>query len=451
MSGRYPKSSRVRKSPSGRGKSQTRRGGPRRKVRQIERQALTQSREVQLPLNVAALVELSREALLSFAVEMGLKVAQCRLEDEVKERCGERHERQPNRQETRFGHQRGFITIAGQKVSLAKPRVRSTRGGGEVDLERYRLLQSPAALPQAALAHLVNGVSTRRYEQVVQLARQGFGVKRSSVSRGFVRASAAEVERLAERRFDDERFAVIFIDAQPYAGEMMVVALGITTSGEKRLLGLRQGATENATVVTSLLEELRERGVPTDVPTLFVLDGAKALRAAVIRVWGKFAVIQRCQVHKLRNVKAHLVDEHHEELRQRLNAAYHETNATQALALLRATVTWLRRISPAAAASLEEGLEETLTVVRLGVPELLRKTLATTNPIESAFSVAESVTRRVKRWRDGDMRERWCVAGLVDAESRFNRVKGHKHLPQFLTTLDRLVAAPTLDAKHTQA
>jgi len=451
MSGRYPKSSRVRKSPSGRGKSQTRRGGPRRKVRQIERQALTQSREVQLPLNVAALVELSREALLSFAVEMGLKVAQCRLEDEVKERCGERHERQPNRQETRFGHQRGFITIAGQKVSLAKPRVRSTRGGGEVDLERYRLLQSPAALPQAALAHLVNGVSTRRYEQVVQLARQGFGVKRSSVSRGFVRASAAEVERLAERRFDDERFAVIFIDAQPYAGEMMVVALGITTSSEKRLLGLRQGATENATVVTSLLEELRERGVPTDVPTLFVLDGAKALRAAVIRVSGKFAVIQRCQVHKLRNVKAHLVDEHHAELRQRLNAAYHETNATQALALLRATVTWLRRISPAAAASLEEGLEETLTVVRLGVLELLRKTLATTNPIESAFSVAESVTRRVKRWRDGDMRERWCVAGLVDAESRFNRVKGHKHLPQFLTTLDRLVAAPTLDAKHTQA
>ena len=188
MSGRYPKSSRVRKSPSVRGK-------PRRKVRQIERQALAQSREVQLPLNVAALVELTREALSSFAVEMGLKVAQCLLEDEVKERCGERHERQPNRQETRFGHQRGFITIAGQKVSLAKPRVRSTRGGGEVDLERYRLLQSPAALPQAALAHLVNGVSTRRYEQVVQLARQGFGVKRSSVSRGFVRASAAEVER----------------------------------------------------------------------------------------------------------------------------------------------------------------------------------------------------------------------------------------------------------------
>jgi len=437
MSRRYLKSSRVRK--------------PGHRTRKIEQQAHAQAREVQLPLDVEALVDLTREALSSFAVEMGLKVAQCLLEDEVTQRCGERHERQPGRQETRFGHQPGYITIAGQKVSLAKPRVRSTSGRGEADLERYRLLQSPDAMPQAALDHLVNGVSTRRYEQVVQLARAGFGVKKSSVSRGFVRASAAEVERLAERRFDDARFAVIFIDAQPYAEEMMVAALGITTSGEKRLLGLRQGATENATVVTSLLEELRERGVRTDVPTLFVLDGAKALRAAVIRVWGKFAVIQRCQVHKRRNVEAHLPDKHHEELRQRLNAAYHETNATQALALLRATVTWLRRISPVAATSLEEGLEETLTVVRLGVPELLRKTLSTTNPIESAFSVAESVTRRVKRWRDGNMRERWCVAGLVDAESRFNRVKGHKHLPQLLTALDRLVAAPTLDAKRKHA
>lgn len=437
MSGSYPKSSRIRK-PSGR-------------MRKIKRQALAAAREVQLPLDVEALLELTREALSSFAVEMGLKVAQCLLEDEVTQLCGQRHERQPGRQETRFGHQPGFITIAGQKVSVDKPRVRYTDGRGEAGLQRYALLQAPDAMPQAALDHLVNGVSTRRYEQVVQLARAGFGVKRSSVSRGFVRASAEEVKKLAERRFEDQRFAVIFIDAEAYAGQMMVVALGITTAGEKRLLGLRQGATENAAVVTSLLEELRERGVRTDVPTLFVLDGAKALHGAVIRVWGKFAVIQRCQVHKRRNVEAHLPEKHHDELRQRLNAAYHETNATQALALLRATVAWLRRISPAAAASLEEGLEETLTVVRLGVPELLRKTLATTNPIESAFSLAESVTRRVKRWRDGDMRERWCVAGLIDAESRFNRVKGHKHLPQLLAVLDRLVATPTLDAKRKRA
>ncbi len=183
-------------------------------------------------------------------------------------------------------------------------------------------------------------------------------MKKASVSRGFVRASAAEVERLAQRRFDDERFTVIFLDAQPYAGEMMVVALGITTAGEKRLLGLRQGATENATVVTSLLEELRDRGVRTDVPTLFVLDGAKALVAAVVRVWGKFAVVQRCQVHKRRNIEAHLLDKLHDELRQRLNTAYHEKSLTQARTLLGATVKWLRQISPAAAAASKKDLKK---------------------------------------------------------------------------------------------
>lgn len=443
MSRKYPKTSRVRKSSKGR----RGRGRPRR----IEQQALARGREVQLPLDVESLLEMTREALSRFAVEMGLKVAQCLLADEVTQRCGQRHERVASRQATRFGHQPGFITIAGQKVSIDKPRVRYTDGRGEAELERYQLLQSPEALPQAALDHLVNGVSTRRYERVVQLASAGFGVKRSSVSRSFVRATAAQVAQLAERRFDDERFAVIFIDAQPYAGEMMVVALGITTFGTKRLLGLRQGATENATVVTSLLEELRERGVRTDRPTLFVLDGAKALHAAVLRVWGKFAVVQRCQVHKRRNVAAHLPEKHHDELYARLHAAYQEMNATQARARLVATVKWLRTISPAAAASLEEGLDETLTVARLGVPELLRKTLATTNPIESAFSVAESVTRRVKRWRDGDMRERWCVAGLLDAERRFNRIKGHKHMPQLLAALDRLTQSTSLDAKRKHA
>lgn len=153
----------------------------------------------------------------------------------------------PGRSQTRFGHQRGFITIAGQKVSVDKPRVRYTDDRGEAELERYALLQSPEAMPQAALAHLVNGVSAQRYEQVVHLARKGFGIQKSSVSCGFVRASAQEVQRLAERRFDDQRFAVIFIDAQPYAGEMMVVAMGITTGGEKRLVGLRQGTTERTT------------------------------------------------------------------------------------------------------------------------------------------------------------------------------------------------------------
>jgi putative transposase len=443
MRGSYSKSNR-----GGKHGSCDRRGrGPRR----IARQAVAQAEQVQLPLSIEGLVEMARQSLSSFAVEVGLRMAECLLEDEVTRRCGPRYERPTDRSETRYGHQRGYVTVAGQKVPVRKPRVRHINGRGEAELANYALLQSADAMPESALAKMVNGVSCRRYERVVDLARSAFGVKRSSVSRGFVRASAQQLAQLAERRFDDQRFAVIFIDAQAYAGEMMVVALGIMTSGKKKLLGLRQGATENTAVCASLLEQLRERGVKTDVPTLFVLDGAKALRSAVDRVWGKFAVVQRCQAHKKRNVEVHLPDKHHDELRRQLNLAYHHTDHRQALKALNTTVAWLRRLNPDAANSLQEGLEETLTVVRLGVPEMLRKTLATTNPIESAFSVAETTTRRVKRWRDGDMRQRWCVAGLLDAERRFRRVKGYRHLNLLLDALQRDVEGPTIDAARKRA
>lgn len=427
------------------------RGNKSAQKRVLRQQALAQARQVQLPLGVEGLVELARQSLASFATEMGVKIAACLLEDEVTRRCGARHERPPERSETRHGHQSGFVTIAGQKVSLVKPRVRRIDGSGEVALDNYALLQSAEAMPEAALRRMVHGVSCRRYEHVVDVAREGFGVQKSSISRGFVRASASQVQQLAERRFDDERFAVIFIDGQPYAGEMMVVALGITVSGEKHLLGVRQGATENAVVCTALLADLRDRGVSTTVPTLFVLDGAKALRAAVSRVWGRFAVVQRCQVHKRRNVEAHLAEKHHDELRRQLNLAYHETDDDRARKSLGTTVQWLRRLNPDAAASLEEGLEETLTVVRLNIPEQLRKTLATTNPIESTFSVAASVTRRVKRWREGDMRHRWCVAGLLDAESRFRRVKGYRHMPSLIRALELEASPPSLDAHRKRA
>lgn len=443
MRGSYSKSNRGRKRSAG--------GRQGRPLRPIARQAMAQAEQVQLPLSIEGLIEMARQSLSNFAVEVGLKMAECLLEDEVTRRCGPRYERLSDRGETRYGHQGGYVTIAGQKVPVRKPRVRSTTGSGEAELANYALLQSADAMPESALAKMINGVSCRRYERVVDVARAGFGVKKSSVSRGFVRASAEQLQQLAERRFAAEQFAVIFIDAQPYAGEMMVVALGITTTGEKRLLGLRQGATENAAVCVSLLEELRERGVQTDVPTLFVLDGAKALRAAVGRVWGKFAVVQRCQAHKKRNVEAHLPDKHHDELRRQLNLAYHHTDHRQAVKALNTTVAWLRRLNPDAAASLQEGLEETLTVVRLGVPELLRKTLATTNPIESAFSVAEAATRRVKRWRDGDMRQRWCVAGLLDAERHFNRVKGYRHFKLLIDALQTEVAGPNLDAHRKRA
>jgi transposase-like protein len=391
------------------------------------------------------LVAMMQDSLTSFATEMGLKVATVLLEDEVNRRCGSRYERVPERKVTRYGRQRGVAVIAGQKLPIQRPRMRYTQRCGEADLETYARLQSPEAMPEAVLKRMVRGVSTRDYEGVVDLAREGFGVRKSSVSRSFVKASAKEVRQLAERRFDGLRIPVIYLDGVVYAGETMTVALGVLENGTKRVLGFRQGATENAAVCTALLADLQERGLDTSQPTLLVLDGSKALHAAVKRVWGDKALIQRCQVHKRRNVEQHLPEKHRNELSRQLHAAYSETDHDAAWKRLQTTIRWLERLNPDAAASLREGLEETLTVIRLGVPELLRRTLATTNPIESAFSVAENVTRRVKCWRDGDMRQRWCVAGLLRAESKFHRLKGYRHIPQLLKALDRLVLGKGLD------
>jgi transposase-like protein len=400
--------------------------------------------EVQLPLQQEELAEMLQDALHSFAVEVGLLLAEKMLEDEVTRLCGRRYERQPGRELTRYGRQPGVITLAGQRLPVEKPRVRRTDGGGEADLSTYGLLQRKEAMPQAVMRRMVRGVSCRDYEGVVDLAQEGFGVKKSSVSRDFVKASAMAVEKLARRRFDGIRFVAIFIDGVEYAEETMVCAMGLTEGGHKQILGLRQGATENQEVVTSLLEDVVERGLDTTRPTLFVLDGAKALRAGVKRVWGRRAVIQRCQVHKKRNLKAHLPQKHWPELLRQVNAAYYETDYDRALQGLKTTARWLDRISPSTAASLREGMEETLTVIRLGVPELLRKTLSTTNPIESAFDTTQKVTARVKRWRDGDMRERWCTTGLLRAESKFHRVKGYRQIPQLIAFLD----AQLLDVKR---
>ena len=396
-------------------------------------------RQIQLPLDRDELLELMQDSLESLALELGLLVASGLLEDEVTRLCGPRYQRQPGRSHTRYGHQRGVATLAGRKVAIQRPRVRRTAGRGEVPLETYQRLQSPDAMPRAVLRRMVRGVSTRDYAGVVDLARDGFGVAKSSVSRDFVRASAADVQALAERRFEGRRFPVVMIDGVEYAGQTMVVALGIAEDGSKRILGLRQGATENAGVCVALLEELQARGLDTSRPTLLVLDGSKALHAAVTRVWGDHAVIQRCQVHKRRNLKAHLAEKHHAELDRHLAGAYQGEDYEEARASLETTAKWLSRLNPDAAASLREGLEETLTVIRLGLTGALRRTLCSTNPIESALPVTRRVTARVTRWRDGDMRQRWCVAGLLRAESKFRRVKGHRAMGSFLKALERLV------------
>ena len=399
---------------------------------------------LQLDLDAEAMVKTLREEIHAFAVQAGLAVAQSLLVDEVNRLCGPRYAHDPNTELFRHGSQPGWAVMAGQKVGLKKPRVQK-KGGGEVTLERYALLQQSDALDEAALRRMIRNVSTRNYEAVVDTATESFGVKKSSVSRNFVRASAAELKTLCERCWDDERFVAIFIDGKNFADAMIVVALGVTEKGEKRILGLRQGATENAEVVKALLEDLAERGVKTGEDTLFVLDGAKALASAVRKLWGQRALIQRCRIHKKRNVEGHLAEKHHEELHSRLRTAWDESDYEKALKSLKTTAAWLERLNPDAASSLREGMAEMLTVTRLGVTGALLKTLATTNPIESALSVAADTTRRVKRWREGDMRLRWCAAGMLRAESRFRRVRGYADLPKLIQAMERALQNQTVD------
>ena len=383
------------------------------------------------------LKSLMADSMRSFAVEMGLQVAACLLEDDVTRLCGRKNERVANRTHNRHGSQPGYVILNGQKVAIDRPRVR-TINGEEVRPDVYDQLQAEDAMPAAALMKMLRGVSCRDYEDVVETARSGYGVKKSSVSKNFVAASAKQLEEFDGRTFHETTFAAVFIDGIAFAGEMMVAALGVSTDGSKHVLGIRQGETENAELVTSLLTDLRDRGVRTDQSTLFCLDGSKALRAGVTRVFGNNAIVQRCQIHKRRNVEGHTPKRHHDELRSRLKGAWSQKNYETAKTQMNDTVAWLRTINRDAANSLLEGLEETLTVIRLGLTGDLKRFFATTNAIESMFSRCRDITHRVKRWRDGDMRHRWCVSGLLRAEAGFRRIRGFKNLPKLLNALKEL-------------
>lgn len=407
-----------------------------RKAYQKQKASKKEAETLQLRLDRKELLTMLQENLHSFGVELGRIVAAKMLEDEVRRLCGGRHERGADRRAVRHGAQSGWIVTAGQKVPIVKPRVRA-RQGSEQRLATYDLMQREDAMPQAVLQRMTRGVSTRDYAGAVDLAREGFGVRRASVSRSFRAASARAVAEFAGRRFEGIRFAVIMIDGIDYAGTMMMVALGIDTDGTKHILGFREGASENAVVCRSLIEELCDRGLCRDQATLFVLDGAKALRKAVSDVWGRLALIQRCQLHKKRNVQAHVPKRHWTEISRRLSEAYGETDADRALKILKNTAALLDRISPHAAASLREGMEDTITVVRLGVPAQLAIHVRSTNIIESSLSTARRVSRNVTRWREGDMRLRWCAVGLCRAQQKFRRVKGYKHMPSLIAALDR--------------
>jgi putative transposase len=382
---------------------------------------------VGLPLPLVEVWEELQPAVEHLTGLAGLQIIRAVIEDEVRRRVGPRHQPDPGSSCLRWGQQPGYVVFAGQKVAVERPRVR-TRQGEEVPLDSYARLQHDGRRQRAVREGIVAGLTSRNYHRAVDSVLEGYGIEKSSVSRQFVAASAAQLKQLCEKKLDGLDLVAILIDGIHLGKQVLVVALGIETSGKKHVLGLWQGATENTTVVKELLEDLVTRGLNPKRRYLFVIDGAKALRAAIERVFGERAEVQRCQIHKRRNVKEHLPKSAQGDTDRRIRNAYAMTDYTTAKAELEKIFRQLERINPSAARSLEEGLEETLTVHRLGVGTLLRRTLASTNPIESCLSTVERVARNVKRWRAGDHALRWTATGLLEAQRTFRKVKGYREL-----------------------
>jgi transposase-like protein len=359
------------------------------------------------------------------------------FEQEVRKLCGAPWSSKEPAEPRRGGWERGRIYLEGQAVGVKRPRVR--QGGQEVGLRSYAALQSYDLLAEQVQRKMLRGVSTRDYAELLEEWEGGLGLPRSQVSAAFVRASQKSLDQLNGRDLSKQEFVVMFLDAQQFAGSWVVVAMGLERNGSKRILGLQEGHTENAAVVGTLLDNLVERGLVLSERFLAVIDGSKALKAALLRRWEGRVVIQRCQVHKKRNVLEQLPKQWHAEVKRRLNAAYGMKDADEAAKSLEQVVRWLEGISEPAARSLQEGLEETLTVIRLQVPEVLRRTLATTNPIESVLDSVRQRTRRVKRWRGGNSRmlTRWTAAALLMVERRLHKVKGHALMGVLVDALAR--------------
>ena len=421
-----------------------------RAVRRLEEMAADGNPAVQMVLPLAEMVGWLRQGVGALIRQAGLQLMELLMEEEVREVVGERSRPQPDRTANRWGKERGYCVVMGQKVPIERPRVRST-DDQEVRLGSYEMFHRGEPLTETVWEKLMLGLSTRKYGQAVREFAEAYGLEKSAISEHFIEASRSKLKEMMERRLDKMRLCALLIDATPFAGQQMVVALGISQDGRKTILGIRQGATENATVVGELLGDLMNRGLDFAELRLYVLDGGKALHAAVKKYAGDAAPIQRCQVHKRRNVLDHLTDEQKPLVARKLNAAYAMEDYAAAKDALNGLHRELMDLNPSAARSLGEGLEETLTVHRLHVPPQLRKTLASTNVIESAFAIVDRVCANVKRWHAGDQRERWVGSGLLVAEKQFRRVQGHKQIPVLLRELEALAPSKSEVAKRRKA
>jgi putative transposase len=421
-----------------------------RAIKQLDAMAADGNPAVQMMLPMAEMIGWLRKGVGELVRQAGLQLMDLLMQEEVRELAGERSQRQSDRTANRWGSERGYCVVMGQKVPIRRPRVRTT-DDKEVRLGSYEMFHRGEPLTETVWEKLMLGLSTRDFGQAVRQFTEAYGLEKSAVSEHFIEASRTKLKTMMERRLEKTRLCALLIDATPFQGQQMVAALGIDEHGRKMILGIRQGATENATVVGELLGDLMERGLDFTEPRLYILDGGKALTAAVRKHAGESAAIQRCQVHKRRNVLDHLTDEQKPAVAKKLNAAYALEGYDAAKEALNSLHRELMDLNPSAARSLGEGMEETLTVHRLHLPAQLRKTMASTNVIESAFSIVDKVCKNVKRWHGGDQRERWVGSGLLVAENQFRRITGHKLIPILMQELKTLVESKSSVVKRRKA
>ncbi len=417
-----------------------------KKVSTPEVVATLETLESPLPAKIqealGELVGAAREGLLALSVGVGLGVVHELMELEVSEVVGPKGKHDPDRTAKRHGHEPSSMTLGGRRVPVRRPRMRSVDDEHELPVATYEYFADRDPLTRAVMDRMLAGVSTRKFARVGEsvgekVEQSATATSKSTVSEAFVERTATALTELMVRRLDDVRLAAMMLDGLDIAQRTHVVALGISTEGVKIPLGLWEGSTENATLARTLLADLVDRGLDGDQAILFVIDGGKALRKAIKDVFGEHALVHRCHRHKERNVCDLLPEREAEQVRGQIRAAWALSDAELAEQRLELLAAELGRSWPDAAASLREGMPETLTLMRLGINGQLAKTLASTNPIESMIEIVRYTQRNVKRWREGDMRRRWTAAGMLVAEQQFRRIIGYKDLATLVIAIER--------------
>lgn len=400
-----------------------------------------EQQKIELPERVCVelgeLATKAKEGLLAFAVAVGLEVFRTMLEEDISRAAGPKGKHNPTRAALRHGAEPSSLVLGGRKVAVDRPRVRGV-AGGEVCLPSWQAFSGEQLLSDQVLMSVLAGVSSRSYAGALEPVGEDLDTSctsRSAVSRRFVARTSKALDELMSKDISELSMCALFADGLEEAGHTIVSVIGLDQQGNKHILGLREGSTENKTVCRELLSSLVERGLDFSGGVLLVIDGGKGLRAAAKEIFGDLGLIQRCRCHKRRNVLDHLPKEKQAGVGRRLDAAWNKDDYAGALAGLKGEAKRLEKDHPGAAASLREGMEETITINALGVGPVLTKTLSSTNPIESAHSVARTVMRNVKRWRSGEMVLRWTAAGMEQAASRFRKVKGYKEIAKLIAKL----------------